>query len=47
MRTALCAIALAFGLVVPGGVTADDKVKKFTDVLNALAKQSGGRNQSE
>ena len=43
MRTALCAIALAFGLVVPGGVTADDKVKKFTDVLNALAKQSGGR----
>jgi hypothetical protein len=43
MRTAICVIVLSFGLVVPGGVTADDKVKKFTDVLNALAKQSGGR----
>jgi hypothetical protein len=43
MRAAIWVIALVFGLVVPGGVTADDKVKKFTDVLNALAKQAGDR----
>ncbi len=42
MRAAICVIALAFGLVVPGGVTADDKVKKFADVLNALTRQAGG-----
>jgi hypothetical protein len=43
MRTAICVIALSFGLVVPGGATADDNVKKITDVLNALTKQAGGR----
>jgi len=42
MRAAIWAIALVFGLAVPGGVTADDKLRKFTDVLNALAKQAGG-----
>lgn len=43
MRSVTCVIALAFGLILPGGVMAADKgLKKFTDVLNSLAKQAGG-----
>jgi hypothetical protein len=42
MRTMIRVVALALSLTVPGGVLADNGLKKFTDVLNALAKQAGG-----
>jgi hypothetical protein len=41
MRAANCVIALALWLVAPLGAMADDRLKKFADVLNALAKQAG------
>jgi hypothetical protein len=43
MRTLIAMVALASLLVVPSGVMASEKgLKKLTDVLNALAKQTGG-----
>lgn len=42
MRTVLRVVALAMSLAVTGSATADNGLKKFTDVLNALAKQGGG-----
>ena len=42
MRTSLRVVALALILGVPGGVMADNGLKKFTDALNTLAKQGGG-----
>lgn len=42
MRTVLRVVALVLSLAVPGSVVANDGLKKFTDVLNALAKQAGG-----
>jgi hypothetical protein len=42
MSTLMRVFAVAFALLVPGSVVADNGLKKFTDVLNALAKQAGG-----
>ena len=42
MSTVTRAFTVAFALLVPGGVMADDRLKKITDVINALAGQAGG-----
>jgi hypothetical protein len=42
MSTLIRVFAVALALTVPASALANDRLKKFTDVINALAKQAGG-----
>ncbi len=42
MSTVIRVFAVVLALLAPGAVMADDRLKKFADVLNALAKQGSG-----